>query len=234
MKRTVAEIGLITGLIGLLAASIGLATALLTHQKAQNDQNAQQGDSSSKTTTPGDVPQQSSTEDSLDTPPNSRDSDSQERTSPDNLSPSSSGVDYSSLEGFLQRGQWEEADEETANLMLEVANREEEGWLDDDSLETFPCDVLGQIDRLWVDNSGGKFGFSVQKKIYIDCGGKPDGQYDEGAWLCFADAVGWRVEDLGYSQNLDTSAREGHLPSLQSSLPWLGEGVLLSCGVSKL
>ena len=186
---------------------------------------------------PGDLSQQPSTEDSLDTPPNSRDSDSRERTFPDNLSPSSTAVDYSKLEDFLQRGQWEEADEETDNLMLEVANREEEGWLNDESIETFPCDVLSQIDRLWVDHSGGKFGFSIQKKIYIEnCGGKPDGQHDETTWLCFADAVGWRVNQsdlwgrrssnqIGWVQpirplgsQIELYAPEGYLPNPKATL----------------
>lgn len=91
-----------------------------------------------------------------------------------------------------------------------------EGWLTSDSIQNLPCEVLGQIDRLWVDNSDKKFGFSIQKQIYLEnCNGKPDGQYDENAWLCFADAVGWRVntEWISYFEaTFDTSAQKGHLP----------------------
>jgi hypothetical protein len=110
---------------------------------------------------------------------------------------------FSRLEKLLKAGQWKDADQETLNVMLKIANQESEEWLDDESVQDFPCDALATIDRLWVDASEGKFGFSVQKKIYVDdCGGQPDGQYDEAARLCFADKVGWRVNGnwLSYSE----------------------------------
>ncbi|MBW4471568.1 MAG: caspase family protein [Stenomitos rutilans HA7619-LM2] len=53
-------------------------------------------------------------------------------------SPTSVNVDYSRLEGFLKSGKWEQADLETTDLMLKVANREKENWLDDESIKTFP------------------------------------------------------------------------------------------------
>jgi len=103
---------------------------------------------------------------------------------------------YERLEELLAAQQWKDADEETLNIMLKIANREDEGWLDSASLQNFPCQELTKLDQLWVEASGGKFGFSVQKKIYVDdCGGQPNGQYDEEAWYCFADKVGWRVNE---------------------------------------
>ena len=44
-------------------------------------------------------------------------------------------------------------------------------------MKNFPCQDLGTIDKLWVEYSDGKFGFSVQKKIYQDLGGTKD--YDK-------------------------------------------------------
>lgn len=109
--------------------------------------------------------------------------------------PSPTTVDYSNLERFLKAGQWRDADQETANLMLEVSNLNNESWLDTTSIQPFPCEILSKIDRLWVDISGGKFGFSVQKKIYVEnCSGNPDGRSDEKANQCFGDQVGWRVK----------------------------------------
>ena len=125
-------------------------------------------------------------------------------------------VDYTRLEEMLIAKQWKDADQETLNVMLKITNREDEGWLDSESLQNFPCEALAKIDQLWVEASDGKFGFSVQKKIYVDdCGGKPADQYDETAWYCFADKVGWRVNGtwLDYSQvTFDTTAPSGHLP----------------------
>ncbi|KAM3101886.1 GUN4 domain-containing protein [Phormidesmis sp. 146-12] len=129
-------------------------------------------------------------------------------------------VDYSKLEGLLKTGKWEDADQETNNLMLRVANREKERWLNPETIQKFPCEVLSKIDQLWVANSDGKFGFSAQKKIYVeDCGGKPDGQYDEKAWFCFGDQVGWRVNNqwiVYRNVTFDTKARDGHLPVVLS------------------
>ena len=68
---------------------------------------------------------------------------------------------YQALETYLQNEQWQEADEETLKVMLKVADREEQGWLDPDSINNFPCEDLRIIDRLWVKYSKGKFGFSV-------------------------------------------------------------------------
>jgi hypothetical protein len=95
------------------------------------------------------------------------------------------------LETYLKNGQWREADEETTRLMLLIAKREDEGYLDVESIEKFPCPELRTIDKLWVDYSKGKFGFSVQKKVWIDCGGVP-GEYDYDVYKKFVDQVGWR------------------------------------------
>jgi hypothetical protein len=124
-------------------------------------------------------------------------------------------MDYSKLEEFLKAGQWREADQETANLILKVTNRGKEGWSRED-IQNFPCGVLRQIDRLWMDNSGGKFGISVQRKIYVEnCGGELDGQFYEEAWNCFGNAVGWIVNNqwiLPTEAIFNISAKEGHLP----------------------
>ncbi|MFM9156775.1 MAG: GUN4 domain-containing protein, partial [Dolichospermum sp.] len=76
------------------------------------------------------------------------------------------GMDYSKLRDLLKAGEWKEADEETRRVMLAVAKRENEGSLDVESIDNFPCADLRTIDQLWVKYSDGKFGFSVQKRIY--------------------------------------------------------------------
>ncbi|AFZ59278.1 GUN4 domain-containing protein [Anabaena cylindrica FACHB-243] len=73
---------------------------------------------------------------------------------------------YKQLLEHLAAGNWREADEETAKMMLKVANQESQGYLDVDAIQKFPCSDLRIIDQLWVQYSDGRFGFSVQKRIY--------------------------------------------------------------------
>ncbi|QOV21398.1 GUN4 domain-containing protein [Anabaenopsis elenkinii] len=100
------------------------------------------------------------------------------------------GVDYSPLRDLLVRKRWKAADEETKRVMLAVAEREEEGWLNIQSIDNFPCADLGTIDQLWLKYSDGLFGFSVQKQIYEGLGGTKEWDYE--VWKTFGDKVGWR------------------------------------------
>ncbi|MFM6508212.1 MAG: GUN4 domain-containing protein, partial [Dolichospermum sp.] len=76
------------------------------------------------------------------------------------------GMDYNKLRDLLKAEKWQEADKETRRVMLAVAKREEKGWFNVESIDNFPCADLRTIDQLWVKYSDGKFGFSVQKRIY--------------------------------------------------------------------
>ncbi|MGB8691332.1 MAG: serine/threonine-protein kinase [Microcoleus sp.] len=123
------------------------------------------------------------------------------------------GMDYINLRNLLAAKKWKEADEETARVMLKVAGREKEGWLNTESIDKFPCEDLRTIDQLWVKYSNGRFGFSVQKRIYQSLGGTR--KYDEKVWEAFGDQVGWRKKnewlyynDLTFSEK----APEAHLP----------------------
>lgn len=128
------------------------------------------------------------------------------------------GIDYQPLEDLLQQGKWLEADQLTQKLMLKAVNKETFGWLDRTSMQKFPCEDLQSLDRLWNQYSQGKFGFSVQKRIYLSLGGKRS--YDKKVWEAVGDRLGWRKkgkwlfqEDLTY----DLSAPEGHLPTIAMS-----------------
>lgn len=125
---------------------------------------------------------------------------------------SEKGVDYTQLKDLLKAENWREADEETARLMLEVANREEAGYLDVDSINNFPCADLRTIDQLWVKYSNGHFGFNVQKRIWLECGGKVDYETEKA----LGDALGWRKLGRWMTDYNDItfalSAPQGHLP----------------------
>lgn len=131
---------------------------------------------------------------------------------------STTGVDYAPLRELLQQKKWQEADNKTGELMLTAAKREEEGWINKESAEKFPCEDLRMIDQEWLAASGGKFGFSVQLAIYKRTG-NPIGSYDVEAFRRFGDAVGWRANGswkdysgFTWGTNAPSTAPDGHLP----------------------
>jgi serine/threonine protein kinase len=140
---------------------------------------------------------------------------------PNNLN-SAVGINYRKLRDLLAARKWREADEETRSVILQVANREQIGWLNLAEIKEFPCEDLRTIDQLWVTYSNGHFGFSIQKQIWQEVGGKPNA--DDQIWCSFGERVGWRVKgDWLWSDNLafTSNAPKGHLPGFGVKKGWL-------------
>ncbi len=163
------------------------------------------------------------------------------------------GINYSRLSDLLAARKWKEADQETKRMMLQATGREQEGWLSTESMlqatgreqegwlreediNKFSCEDLRIIDRLWLDSSQGKFGFSVQKEIWQK-NGSPTVDSPMRIWRQFYINVGWKTEesgiesDAGYVSYDDlrgfTSepSRRGNLPSgleLVNRCNWVG------------
>ncbi|MBD2771168.1 GUN4 domain-containing protein [Iningainema tapete] len=130
------------------------------------------------------------------------------------------------LRDLLVAGRWAEADRETLRIMLKVANRQQEGWLNVASIRNFPQKDLHAIDQLWTRASDGRFGFSVQKDIWNNVGGSLNA--NDKIYEAFGDKVGWRVhkkwlqvDDLDF----DISSPPGHLPAVAVRLGGLSWGV---------
>ncbi len=146
-----------------------------------------------------------------------------------------SRADLRKLDQLLSDKKWQEADQETTQVMLKVMTREKEGYLTEDNCRNFPKNELRMIDQLWLKYSNDKFGFSVQKKIWLKLGGKLD-SYDSNTYVKLGDEVGWRKGGswLNYSDlTFNISARRGHLPLFGWVVVgcwWvgLGDGSLLS------
>lgn len=117
------------------------------------------------------------------------------------------GIDYTLLRDLLKAQRWLEADRETTNLMLKVAHREPQCYLDLESIVNFPDIDLCTIDKLWVKYSQARFGFSVQKRIWQSIKGTSandpvmalmiGNEKAVAAETCidFANRVGWREKD---------------------------------------
>ncbi|MBW4458242.1 MAG: AAA-like domain-containing protein [Nostoc indistinguendum CM1-VF10] len=106
---------------------------------------------------------------------------------------------YTQLAYFLKAKNWEAADIETNKLMLNIAKREEQRFLNIDSINNLSCPDLQKIDKFWF-NADNRFGFRVQKEIWISTGNrlgiKPEGwnKQDTANYLEFAKRVGWYDE----------------------------------------
>ncbi|MEH2461473.1 GUN4 domain-containing protein [Nostoc sp.] len=120
------------------------------------------------------------------------------------------GIDYRKLQELLAEQKWQEADKETYSTMLKIGEPEGEGWLDDGEIKKFPRHDLYIINKLWLQYSEGKFGFSVQQRIWQakkDC-------------KRFAYKVGWLAslansEWVKYEEYIFTlDAPKGHFPSI--------------------
>ncbi len=98
--------------------------------------------------------------------------------------PQSATISYDRLRELLETRQFDRADRETERLMRRIVGVDRQGYFEIDDLENFPSEDLAKIDSLWLENSDGRFGFSVQKRIYNEVG-------DEYSQL--ASRVGWVV-----------------------------------------
>ncbi|NES84532.1 MAG: protein kinase [Moorea sp. SIO2B7] len=118
-------------------------------------------------------------------------------------------IDYSKLKMLLLFKQWKKADQETWGILCQLAGKPIGGYLFNNDIRKLPCEHLEILDQLWVKHSRGRFGFSVQKRIYEEVGG----EYNK-----FCDRIGWQLHRSNTSSsdsNFQFTGRSpvGHLPS---------------------
>ena len=127
---------------------------------------------------------------------------------------------YQRLIYLLKTSQWREGDEETVriikNLMPEITIVN--GCTDIDVMQISPKQIKA-INKIWLESSGGRFGFSVQKKIW----GKINHSYEENeifedksTYDIFTESVGWS-NDMGLIYHIDfeyeITSPKGYLPA---------------------
>ncbi|MBD2155205.1 GUN4 domain-containing protein [Leptolyngbya sp. FACHB-16] len=107
---------------------------------------------------------------------------------------------YYPLQNALRQQKWRDADELTKDLIFrlgggEYSDRDEAYWLGNKWTQQIPTADLQLIDRLWRAHGEGRFGFSVQKHIFLECGGQTGDRTEQEAWKRFDAQVGWTLED---------------------------------------
>ncbi|WP_334878517.1 GUN4 domain-containing protein [Nostoc sp.] len=122
-------------------------------------------------------------------------------------------IDYRKLQNLLTQYKWQEADIETAKLMLKVMGKNDWNEVYKEDIINFSCQAFHKIDQLWQEYSHGYFGFSVQQSIWNEIGGQIDYETEKR----LGDRLGWRKEGnwLNYDQltfKLSPTTPMGHLP----------------------
>lgn len=80
---------------------------------------------------------------------------------------SSTSINYTKLRTLLSSGKWQEANQETWNVMCQAAHKNLGSVLSPEDIKQISCDDLQIIDSLWQQHSQGRYGFSAQNQIYM-------------------------------------------------------------------
>jgi len=122
---------------------------------------------------------------------------------------STAEVDYAPIQDCLVAQDFQEADRLTLVKMCELAGPTavKRKWVYFTEVEMFPKLDLQTLDRLWQIYSEGKFGFSVQRRLWLGLGQNWDKLWSRLAWK---DDNIWTRYPGGFIWDL--SAPDGHLP----------------------
>ena len=150
------------------------------------------------------------------------------------------GIDYTQLHSLLFIQNWRKADEETAKLILAVANKKNinssSQTLENDKIKTFPCEDLQIIDQLWMYYSQERFGFSIQSFLWDEII-QEHRKSDFPSFVILAYKLGWFLEKgwLSYQTNLDIeTVPKGHFPRWGFGFKTIGEEVTWIPGIMGL
>lgn len=118
-------------------------------------------------------------------------------------------LDYTPLKELLAQEKFEEADRLTRELLCELAGEGATArkWLYFTEVDLIPATDLQTIDGLWVAYSEGKFGFSVQRQLWLSVKQDWDKLWPKMGWK---DGNSWTRYPQGFTWDL--SAPKGHLP----------------------
>lgn len=118
-------------------------------------------------------------------------------------------IDYGSLQQLLAQQDFEAADRLTLQKLCELAGPAavQRKWIYFTETENLPITDLQTINTLWLLHSEGKFGFSVQREIWLSVGKDWEKLWPKIGWKS---ANNWTRYPQGFTWSL--SAPRGHLP----------------------
>lgn len=119
------------------------------------------------------------------------------------------GIDYTQLQQLLISQDFQASDKLTLRLLCELAGELalQRKWLYFTEVESFPITDLQTINTLWLVYSEGKFGFSVQREIWLAVGKNWEKLWSQINWK---NGNNWTRYPHEFTWNL--TAPRGHLP----------------------
>ncbi|MBW4466577.1 MAG: GUN4 domain-containing protein [Pegethrix bostrychoides GSE-TBD4-15B] len=118
-------------------------------------------------------------------------------------------IDYVPLQALLAEQSFEAADRLTIEKLCELAGEMavQRKWLYFTEISSFPSTDLQTIDALWRVHSGGKFGFSVQRELWLSAAKNWEKLWHQIGWKT---GNSWTRYPQEFTWSLD--APRGHLP----------------------
>ena len=121
------------------------------------------------------------------------------------------GVDYATFRDLLKAGEWEKADDEHRRLMCVLAGEDAEDreWVYFTEVKNMPVTDLKTIDALWLHFSGGRYGFTIQRKLW---------GAQKRNWAKFFKKIDWTTGENGDYRKFpneflwQADAAPGHMP----------------------
>jgi hypothetical protein len=119
------------------------------------------------------------------------------------------GVDYTSLQRCLVKQDFQAADQLTLQKLCELVGSAavQRKWLYFTEIDQLPVQDLHILNSLWLVHSEGRFGFSVQRDLWLGVGKNWDKLWDKIGWK---DGNTWTRYPQEFTWNL--TAPKGHLP----------------------
>ncbi|MBW4665515.1 MAG: GUN4 domain-containing protein [Chroococcus sp. CMT-3BRIN-NPC107] len=122
---------------------------------------------------------------------------------------SEANIDYTQLQNLLIRQDFQAADRLTLLLLCQLAGASaiQRKWLYFTEVDNFPHVDLQTINTLWLVFSEGKFGFSVQRELWLSVGKNWEKLWVQIGWK---NGNNWTRYPDEFTWNL--TAPKGHLP----------------------
>ena len=122
---------------------------------------------------------------------------------------SEKALDYHPLQLLLAKQDFQAADQFTLQKLCELAGESavQRKWIYFTEVDQFPAIDLQTINALWLVHSEGKFGFSIQREIWLSLGKSWDKLWSKIGWK---EGINWTRYPQGFTWDL--TAPKGHLP----------------------